>query len=60
MNKEYIILYNNKVWSDRLNSKEDCIDHINENVEKNNMNIGLFDYREMSKDEIKKYTLKVL
>jgi len=60
MDKEYIVLYNNKVWSDRFETEEDCINHINESIEKNNMNIELFEYREMSEYEIKKYMLKVL
>ena len=55
MKEEYVVLYNNKVWSDRFDSIEDCKCHIEKCIEEDKMDSELFEYREMTKAEILEY-----
>jgi len=49
---EYVVFKTGLVWSDRLNSEDECREHIKESI---NVYGGKYTYRKMTKKEMDKY-----
>ena len=53
---EWIVLRDGVVWTDRLDSESECLFHIEESVEHDEVfSEDDYTYREMTKEEIKAY-----
>lgn len=53
--KEWVVLRNGEVFTDRFNQEWECVEHINEEVDKGIWTREEFEHREMTDEEIKAY-----
>ena len=53
---EWVVFRNGVLWTDRLNSEADCLFHIQESAEEDEVfSEDDYEYREMTKEEMDKY-----
>lgn len=52
---EWKVLLNSRLWTDRIDSEEDCIIYINEYVEKGHGNPEDFTYELMTDEDYERY-----
>lgn len=52
---EWVVLLDGELWSDRFDQEWECVEHINEESKKLDIDADRFNYRRMTNEEVAKY-----